>query len=231
MRRNSARLPALTILLSLVVISACAGRRLDHRVDRTRPETGRIGFTQRGHASWYGGKFHGRQTASGEVYDKNGLTAAHRELPLGTWIEVTHLGNGRTVRVKVNDRGPFIRGRMLDLSRGAADVLDMLGEGVAEVRIRVVPPPSNTGTALRGTPAPACTADGTFAVQVGAFRDRDGALDVKRVLGDTFGAVRIDTVDGWHRVRLGPFSHHDAAQTARRLTDAGYDAAVVRLPR
>ncbi len=229
-RRLAPRLFLVVIVLSLAVLSACAGRRIDHRVDRTRPETGRIGFTQHGHASWYGGKFHGRQTASGEIYDKHGLTAAHRELPLGTWVEVTHLANGRTVRVKVNDRGPFIRGRMLDLSRGAADALDMLVEGVAEVRIRVVPPPE-VGTNPRTKPRPAPADGGTFAVQVGAFRDRDGALDVKRALEDAFDGVWIDIADGWHRVRLGRFSRGDAAEALRqRLTDAGYDAAVIRLP-
>ena len=93
---------------------------------------------QVGLASYYAHKFHGRPTASGEIFDMYGLTAAHRELPLGTVIHVTHLGNGRSVKVKVNDRGPFIEGRILDLSLGAARRLDMVEEGVARVKIRII---------------------------------------------------------------------------------------------
>ncbi len=93
---------------------------------------------QVGLASYYAHKFHGRPTASGEIYNMYGLSAAHRELPLGTVIHVTHLGNGRSVRVKVNDRGPFVEGRILDLSLGAARRLDMVEEGVARVKIRII---------------------------------------------------------------------------------------------
>lgn len=87
-------------------------------------------------ASWYGEEFHGRPTSSGEVYDMYGLTAAHRTLPFGTKLRVTHPRNGRSVVVEINDRGPFVRGRDLDLSYGAAAELGMVVEGVAEVRIR-----------------------------------------------------------------------------------------------
>ena len=93
---------------------------------------------QVGLASYYAHDFHGRPTASGEIFDMNGLTAAHRELPLGTIIRVTHLGNGRTLEVKVNDRGPFVGNRILDLSLGAARRLDMVQEGVARVKIVIV---------------------------------------------------------------------------------------------
>jgi len=93
---------------------------------------------QVGFSSYYAHKFHGRPTASGEIFDMNDLTAAHRELPLGTVIRVTHMGNGRKVTVKVNDRGPFIEGRILDLSLGAAKRLGMVQEGVAKVMIEIV---------------------------------------------------------------------------------------------
>ncbi len=93
---------------------------------------------QVGLASYYAHKFHGRPTASGEIYNMYGLSAAHRELPLGTVIHVTHLGNGRSIKLKVNDRGPFVEGRILDLSLGAARRLDMVEEGVARVKIRIV---------------------------------------------------------------------------------------------
>jgi rare lipoprotein A len=99
------------------------------------------GAYQVGPASYYAHKFHGRQTANGEIFDMYGMSAAHRELPLGTIIRVTHVGNGRSLELKVNDRGPFIPGRVLDLSLGAAQRLDMVEEGVATVRIDIVKEP------------------------------------------------------------------------------------------
>lgn len=92
----------------------------------------------RGYASWYGEAFHGRRTANGEVFDMNGLTCAHRTLPFGTRLSVTNTVNGRTVTVRVNDRGPFVSGRIVDLSRGAASRLDMLGSGTVLVEMKVV---------------------------------------------------------------------------------------------
>ncbi len=96
------------------------------------------GLELRGTASWYGIPFHGRKTANGETYDMNGLTCAHRTLPFGTVLLVTNLGNGRSVTVRVTDRGPFISGRIVDLSRGAASTLGMLDTGTAQVSLKVV---------------------------------------------------------------------------------------------
>lgn len=98
----------------------------------------RPGTTQKGQASWYGGKFHGRKTASGEIYDMNRFTAAHRTLPFGTVVRVENLKNGETVKVRINDRGPFVRGRIIDLSRAAASQVDMINSGVVPVEIVVV---------------------------------------------------------------------------------------------
>jgi peptidoglycan lytic transglycosylase len=91
-----------------------------------------------GMASFYGGQFHGRRTASGVRFDSGAMTAAHRSLPFGTRVRVTHLGNGRSVEVRINDRGPYVGGRIIDLSRGAAGVLGMHGQGVARVKVTVV---------------------------------------------------------------------------------------------
>jgi rare lipoprotein A len=91
-----------------------------------------------GMASYYGGRFHGRPTASGARFDASGLTAAHRSLPFGTRVRVTHMGNGRSVVVRINDRGPFVGGRIIDLSHGAAGVLGMHGQGVARVNVTVL---------------------------------------------------------------------------------------------
>jgi rare lipoprotein A len=98
-------------------------------------ETGRI---MRGKASFYANKFHGRATASGEIFDQNKLTAAHRTLPFGTMVKVINLTNGRSVVVKINDRGPFVRGRIIDLSRAAAEAIDLIDMGVCEVEVIIL---------------------------------------------------------------------------------------------
>ena len=96
------------------------------------------GHTDNGNASWYGNEYHGRKTASGEEFDQWAKTAAHRDLPFGTIVLVKNLNNGKTVKVRINDRGPFIRGRIIDLSRGAAEEIDMVRDGVVPVRIEVL---------------------------------------------------------------------------------------------
>ena len=110
-----------------------ATRASRHAAVRTVGGSGTTGM-----ASYYGGRFHGHRTASGARFDSGALTAAHRSLPFGTLVRVTHLGNGRSVVVRINDRGPFVGGRVIDLSSGAAGVLGMHGQGVARVRISVV---------------------------------------------------------------------------------------------
>jgi rare lipoprotein A len=95
-------------------------------------------LTQTGIASWYGPRFHGRKTASGEVFDQNKMTAAHRTLPFGTRVELTHVKNGRSVEVRINDRGPYRRGRIIDVSRAAAADLGMKNAGLARVQIRPI---------------------------------------------------------------------------------------------
>ncbi|MFO1145623.1 MAG: septal ring lytic transglycosylase RlpA family protein, partial [Rhodospirillales bacterium] len=97
-------------------------------------------YTQRGEASWYGPGFHGRKTASGERFNQHGLTAAHRKLPLGTKARVTNLDNGKSVEVKINDRGPYVRGRIIDLSKAAAERLGMKNAGITPVRLEVTKP-------------------------------------------------------------------------------------------
>jgi rare lipoprotein A len=119
----------LTLLPCLLAL-ACAKRPPELPADRT-------GRVETGLASWYGGKFHGRTTASGEVYDMYALTAAHKTLPFGTVVEVTNLENGRSLRVRINDRGPFVDGRIIDLSYAAAKRLDMVRDGVVRVKLVV----------------------------------------------------------------------------------------------
>jgi peptidoglycan lytic transglycosylase len=150
-----------TIALASLALAACAGpfeRRPPHSAEEPRPpeaplqrdatstappSTGRIMETvQVGYATWYGGKLAGRKTANGERFDPRQLTAAHRSLPFGTWVEVQRIETGATVRVRITDRGPFgHQDRIIDLSRSAAERIDMLKTGVAKVRLRVVAGP------------------------------------------------------------------------------------------
>ena len=116
------------------------------------PSPSLLGTEWTGLASWYGDPHHGRPTASGEVFDKTTLTAAHRTLPLGTRVAVTNLDNGRTVEVRVNDRGPFVNGRLIDLSEAAARSLGGIGAGLMRVRLRVIALPDGTTEAAGGKP-------------------------------------------------------------------------------
>jgi peptidoglycan lytic transglycosylase len=124
--------------LAATFIAGCG-----HRAARVKVPIApaRIGSTETGVASWYGIPYDGRRAASGEIYDMRQLTAAHRQLPFQTWVEVTNLSNGKQVDVRINDRGPFVKGRIVDLSQAAARDIDMLRAGTARVRLRVIPPP------------------------------------------------------------------------------------------
>src|SRR5439155_7556195 len=128
-------------LIALFLLAACA-----RTVPTSPPRPPTVGSEERGLASWYGYPHHGRRTASGEVFDMRDLTAAHRTLPLGTRLMVTNVDNGQVVEVRINDRGPFVEGRILDLSHGAARLLGAVGSGVIPVRLRVVALPGDGAT-------------------------------------------------------------------------------------
>lgn len=125
----------LIALLAALAFTACATSAEETRRSGTQTAL----YSQVGVASWYGGKFHGRKTANGETYDQNRMTAAHRTLPFGTKVEVTNLRNGRSVVVRINDRGPFIKGRIIDVSRRAAGELGFRNQGITKVRVRAIP--------------------------------------------------------------------------------------------
>ncbi len=116
-----------------------------------------LGYTEEGIASWYGIPYHGRPAADGEIYDMEKLVAAHRTLPFNTWLRVTNLDNGKSVVLRVIDRGPFVDGRIIDLSKAAARQIDLLGPGLGRVRLEVVAAPADVPS------------NDFFAVQVGAF--------------------------------------------------------------
>ena len=172
------------------------------------------GYVQRGIASWYGRDFHGLSTSSGETYDMNAMTAAHTTLPLPTWVEVTNLVNGKRVVVKVNDRGPFVDNRLIDLSFAAATALDMVRTGTTRVEVRTVAPPLDAyrpeATVASTTPvvAPASGTVERMFMQIGAFSDLENAERlVARLHASGFmnsSVVSDPSQRRLHRVWLGP---------------------------
>lgn len=125
----------IALLLTILLAGGCADRSSDSQEAEAEQAERKHSFTQRGKASFYARMHHGGRTANGETHDQNALVAAHRSLPFGTRVRVTNLRNGKQVTVRINDRGPFRRGRIIDLSRAAAKQIDMLDKGVVTVRI------------------------------------------------------------------------------------------------
>jgi rare lipoprotein A len=210
------------------------------------------GYVQRGKASWYGGKFHGRRTANGEIYDMHQPTAAHRTLPLPTLVQVTNLENGRTTRVRVNDRGPFVdtHERIIDLSFAAAQRLGMDKQGVAPVEVRAIAGPeelgdreptnpdrpASAGQSVSGkprSPEAAPAGDDTLYLQVGAFQNQDNAARLKqRVRRTELGRVVVTTghkpSGPIYRVRVGPLdSILHADRLAQKLRRQGIESGHV----
>ncbi len=209
--RDATRRWLLGWLLLSVPIAGC-GRR----ASSPPPPPVVVGAIQVGVASWYGNPFHGRQTANGEVYDMNAPTAAHRTLPFDTRVRVENLTNGKTTVVRINDRGPFAKGRIIDLSRKAASEIDMIGPGTARVRLRII-----------GAAEPVRA--GSYSVQVGAFRVRRNAEKMQSRLANRFPDVRIEPAGDLFRVRVGRLPGlGEAQQLALRLKrQRGVDDALV----
>jgi rare lipoprotein A len=184
-----------------------------------------LGAEATGQASWYGHPHHGRRTASGEIYDMHGLTAAHRALPFGTRLLVVNLGSGQSAEVRVNDRGPFVDDRIIDLSYGAARALGAVGPGVIPVRLRVI------GLAERDAGGATGGASG-FSLQLGAFTSRSRAEALRDAFARDGGEARISEAElngeTYYRVRVGTFPDRAAAEAvARRLAEKGYRALIV----
>lgn len=189
------------------------------------------GYAEEGIASWYGSKFHGRRTSSGETYNMYAMTAAHKSLPLPTYVRVTNLDNDRSAILRVNDRGPFHDDRIIDLSYAAAVRLDVISTGTARVRVEAVP----GGTPITASETAAAPAsDGELFVQVGAFRHYSNAQEMRaRIQGEDIRGVELakataSSGDSVYRVRIGPLD--DAAEGERileRLEQAGIGPAHV----
>jgi rare lipoprotein A len=176
----------------------------------------REGDTAVGYASWYGDQFHGKKTASGERYDMYQFTAAHRTIPFGSNLRVINLDNQKSVVVRINDRGPFVRGRIIDLSLAAAREIGLVGTGTARVRLELAGATQETSR---------------FFVQAGSFREVENARQMVQLLSERFPSrpSRIEPADGLNRVWFGPMeTEEEATRCVEELEDAGVAAFILR---
>jgi rare lipoprotein A len=215
--------------LFLLLTFGCSGRQPSPSSSGALPKPYRVGknvyqplldardFKQRGIASWYGRKFHGRKTSNGEVYNMYAMTAAHKTLPFGTLVKVRNLDNNREVVVRINDRGPFVRDRVIDLSYSAAQRIAMVGPGTAPVEVYAL---GVSGSSPRGVPASISPPvdsyyEGKFTIQIGAFRERNNAERLKRRLEQSYENVYISDFNNGgeklYRVRVGRYATLQAA--------------------
>jgi rare lipoprotein A len=229
---GSGRATLALVLLVLIFLTACShGKRHDYayqtkgRADYAAP----AGEKTECMASWYGKDFHGRPTASGEIFDMHGLTCAHKVYPLGTRIRVTNLSSGKDVECIINDRGPFVAGRDLDLSYGAAKKIDMIGPGVARVRIEVLGRDSRYIREVKY----GRTDSLTVTIQAGSFRDEENAKRLKASLELNHKDVYIMAADvgkeRYYRVRIGKFGDRAGAlKVAGPLAEEGYTVLITK---
>jgi rare lipoprotein A len=179
-------------------------------------------YVEQGIASWYGAPFDGRRAANGEVYDMNQPTAAHRTLPFGSLVRVTNLDNGKQTQVRITDRGPFVQGRIIDLSFSAARAVDMVGPGIARVRLELV----TAGAEPAG--------GGSFTVQIGAFTQRQNAERLRERLLSKYKPIFITEFDApggpFYRLRVGSTATEEGAEKlAADLRTQKFSTFVVRL--
>jgi rare lipoprotein A len=269
MHRHLIRPLLLAVCIAALLTAACGKKRTsagNTRKTPSRTEVGakagaqpraskpkpvaKPGTTEIGMASWYGEPYHGRRAANGEVYDMDKMTAAHRTLPFDTLVEVLNLDNRQEVKVRITDRGPFIDGRIIDLSRAAAKEISMIGPGTAKVRVTVVgiearaatpakepaaskPPPPPAASPVAGEQQPAGSAAG-YAVQIGAFSEEEAAEKLQRQMASRYGGAYIENVRSSHgmlyRVRVGPRrTLTEAATLAASLQQEKFQTIVVRV--
>ncbi len=230
--------------LALVLLNACAGPTYDVRVLDT-PQTRELkgyekpyivngtrydplrshqGFVEEGIASWYGEDFHGKKTSNGEIYDMHAMTAAHKTLPLGVWVKVYNKANGREAILRVNDRGPFVQGRIIDLSYSGAKQLGVVGPGTAPVRVEALGYQKTDRAGHVTYQQPTSYVVGSYSVQVAAFTVADNAQRLAADLKSRYGASSIQ--QGWvggklfYRVRAGKYGTLEAAEAARHDFEA-----------
>jgi rare lipoprotein A len=194
------RTPALAVALAALLLCACAHKKRAQVPPPPPPLPSAVpGAVETGIASWYGHPYHGRRAADGETYDMETLVAAHRTLPFNTWVRVYNLSNNKTVDVRIIDRGPFVDGRIIDLSHAAAQAIDMIGPGIAQVRVEILS-------------APPIAAPSAFAVQVGTFRNRANAERDCAGMQARYGRAQVLLEKGFWRVFVGQEATQEAAE-------------------
>jgi len=230
---------AAIILFATLLLSACGGKKPPAAPQggkvkasqkpytvlgkRYEPLKTHVGFSQEGIASWYGKDFHGKKTSNGEIYDMHAMTAAHKTLPLGVFVKVRNRDNGQETVVRVNDRGPFVKNRIIDLSYSAAKKLGVDVKGTAPVRIEAL----GYKAGGEGYEAPENYDSGNYSVQIGSFKDQQNAKrlsdEMKKLQG--YAEVKTAIVNGeqFYRVQAGVFTSLQAAEEAEeRFADQGY---------
>jgi rare lipoprotein A len=212
------RLPGVALLLMFSTLFACAGWKAPSPTVTAPPSAPDLIYRETGTAAWYGGEFQGRKTESGEVLDMHALSAAHRTLPLGTAIRVTNLDSFKSVTVKINDRGPFMKSRILDLSYGAARELGFVAQGTVRVTIETL-------AAVRD--------QGQYTVQVAVFTEEENARLLKERLHKKFELVTIvpreTNIARFYCVRVGAYGSQERAEkVASKLMQEGLEPIVLR---
>ncbi|MGQ9645969.1 MAG: septal ring lytic transglycosylase RlpA family protein [Thermodesulfobacteriota bacterium] len=210
-------------MLLMNLLPACASRRpvvMERPLPPLEPRIAKKeipGGAQYGIASWYGKDFHGKPTSSGEIYDMYQLTCAHNTLPLGTMVMVTHLENGKSVELKVNDRGPFVKDRIIDISYAAAQIIGMYEKGTAYVKVEPI--------------GPVIESPQRFTLQVGSFVEESNAQALAEQLRKNYDAVHVTTMETlsqkYYRVRVGQFeTKEEALSIAEKLSQMGFKVLV-----
>lgn len=232
------------VLFTALLLSACGGKKppatpTGGKMKATqRPYTvlgktyeplkTHVGFSQEGVASWYGKDFHGKKTSNGEIYDMHAMTAAHKTLPLGVFVKVRNRENGQETIVRVNDRGPFVKNRIIDLSYSAAKVLGVDMKGTAPVRIEAL----GYKVTGQGYVAPETYDSGSYSVQIGSFRDHQNAKRLSEEMRKLFGYSEMKSalVNGeqFYRVQAGKYpSLHEAEEAEVKFAEHGYPGSFV----
>src|SRR4030043_546533 len=220
---KSGTLLFILVALSFFLLLACASRRpvpVERRIPPSEQKTvtkEAAQAVQYGIASWYGKDFHGKPTSSGEVYDMYQLTCAHNTFPLGTMVMVTHMENGKSVELKVNDRGPFVKDRIIHLSYAAAPLVELYEKGTAYVKVEAI--------------GPVVEQVQRFTLQVGSFADEGNAQRLAEQLRKSFDNVHVITMETltqkYHRVRVGQFeTREEALSTAEKISQMGFKVLV-----
>jgi rare lipoprotein A len=185
------------------------------------------GFQQRGIASWYGKEFHGKKTSNGEIYNMYSMTAAHKTLPLGTYVHVRNIDNGKEITVRINDRGPFVQGRIIDLSYTAAKKIGIATSGTAPVVIFALDSDAGQTPESKPEQKPVDYYKGNFTFQIGAFSDKQNALRLKEKLNQTYKNAHVAEYDNGqemlYRVRVGRASSlEQAVEYEKALIQHGF---------